>query len=78
MYKKIEESPRMTMHEASELYPDSYILMQMDDRSLFNPKGTVLFVGDNDDELFSIQVNSKIPLGLVVEGLNYQRSIDKL
>ena len=75
MYSRIDENPHMTMHEASELYPDSFILMQMDDRSLFNPSGIVLFVGDDGDELFSIQVNSNIQLGLVVEGLNHQRSL---
>ena len=54
MYRKIEENLHMTMHDASERYPDSYLLMQMDDRSMFNPSGIVLFVGDNGDELFSI------------------------
>ena len=75
MYQRIENNQRMTMHEASERYPDSYILMQMDDRELFNPTGIVLYVGDNGDELFSVQVRSSIPLGLVVEGLNHQRSM---
>ena len=74
MYKEVTERQRMTMHEASERYPDKYILMQMENRELFNPTGTVLYIGDDGDELFSVQVRSKIPLGLVVEGLNHQRS----
>ena len=75
MYQKVEDSQRMTVNEASERYPDSYILMQMDDRGLFNPTGIVLYIGDNGDELFSVQIRSNIPLGLVVEGLNHQRSM---
>ena len=75
MFQRVEENQRMTMHEASERYPDKYVLMQMDDRELFNPSGTVLCIGDNGDELFSVQVKWNVPLGLVVEGLNHQRSM---
>ena len=75
MYQRVDDSQRMSIHEASQLYPDSYILMQMDNREFFNPTGTVLYVGDDGDELFSVQVRSSIPLGLVVEGLNHQRSM---
>ena len=63
------------MHEASEQYPDNYILMQMDDRDIFDPAGIILYTGDSFDELFSLMVNNDVPLGLVVEGINYQRSI---
>ena len=75
MYRKIEEYQHMTMHEASELYPDSYTLMQRDNRDIFDPTGVVLYVGDSFDELFSLMMVSDIPLGLVVEGLNHQRSL---
>ena len=75
MYQRVDNNHRMTMHEASERYPDDYILMQMDDRGLYNPTGIVLYVGDNGDELFSVQVRLNVPLGLVVEGLNHQRSM---
>jgi len=74
VYQRVDDNQRMTMHEASERYPDNYILMQMDDRALFNPTGVVLYVGDNGDELFSVQVRLNVPLGLVVEGLNHQRN----
>ena len=75
MYKKVEGSPHMTMHKASEYYPDSFVLMQMDNRDIFDPAGIVLYQGDNYDELFSLMMNEEIPLGLVVEGLNHQRSL---
>ena len=75
MYRKIEEKQHMTMHEASERYPDSYILMQRDNRDIFDPAGIVLYIGDSYDELFSLMVASNTPLGLIVEGLDRQRSL---
>ena len=75
MHKEIKEKPRMTINEAMVLYPDNYILMQMDSRELSNTMGTVLYIGDNHSELFSMHANSKIPLGLVFEGVNLQRSL---
>ena len=75
MYKKIDGNQRMTTHEASERYPDSYILMQLDNKELSNPIGTVLYVGDDGDELFSMQVRLNVPLGLVIEGIALQRSL---
>ncbi|MCL1884491.1 MAG: hypothetical protein FWF81_12180 [Defluviitaleaceae bacterium] len=70
MYKKIENSPRMTESEATELYPDKYILMQMDNCDTFDPSGIVLYVGDDFDELFSLQIGLPVSLGVVIEGLN--------
>jgi len=72
MYRKIENSPRMTMHEASTRYPDDYILMQMEESNMINPAGIVLYVGDDDDELFSLQVKQPVPRGIVFEGDNLQ------
>ena len=72
MYKKIEGSPHMTMHEASECYPDNYILMQMDESNMLNPAGIVLYIGDDGDELFSLQVNQPVAQGIVFEGTNLQ------
>ena len=51
MYKKIEPALRMTANEASERYPDSYIVMQMDSMKLSDDVGTVLYVGDIQREL---------------------------
>ena len=73
MYKKIEGSPRMTMHEASEHYPDSYILLQMEDDYMLNPVGVVFYIGDNRSELFALQVDLPVPRGTVFEGINLQR-----
>lgn len=63
----------MTRNEASERYPDKYILMQMDEAFMLNPIGIILYVGDDSDELFSIQVNQLIANGLVIEGIALQR-----
>ena len=65
----------MSVNEASERYPDSYVLMQKESRDTFDPIGIVLYVGDCFDELFALQVNDDIPLGIVVEGLNHTRSL---
>ena len=75
MYRKVEDTPHMTMHEASERYPDNFILMQMDNRDIYDPAGIVLYLGDNYNELFSLMMKFDVPLGLVVEGLNHQRSL---
>ena len=76
MYNKIEPALRMTRNEASERYPDSFILMRMDSMSLSNDVGTVLYVGDDGDELFSLAVNFDDPsLCGVVDGLNHRRSL---
>jgi hypothetical protein len=70
MYQKIESSMRMTESEATERYPDKYILMQMDNRDTFDPSGIVLYVGDDFDELFSLQIDLPVRLGVVIEGIN--------
>ena len=75
MYRKIEKSPRLTKNEACEKYPDSYILMEMDNREMFNPTGVVLYIGDDGDKLFSLQVNLPVPLGVVVEGIDISRRL---
>ena len=70
MCKKIENSPKMTINKASEQYPDSFILMQRDNRDTFDPLGIVLYIGDDFDELFSLQVDLPVSLGVVIEGIN--------
>jgi hypothetical protein len=75
MYHKVKEQPYMTKNEAAECYPDMYTLMQRDNRDMYDPAGTVLYIGDDFDELFSLMINSNIPLGLVIEGLNHQHSL---
>lgn len=76
MYRKIDRNQRMTTHEAYERYPNSYIIMRMDSMSLGNDLGTVLYVGDNQSELFSVVMDLEDPsLCGVIEGLNLQRSL---
>jgi len=75
MYQRIEENRRMTENEACLQYPDHYILMQRDESDVFDPVGIVLFIGDNGDELFSLQVSLPVSHGVVIEGLNHRRSL---
>ena len=76
MYKKIEPTLRMTANDAYERFPDSYIIMRMDSMKLSNDMGTVLYVGDNRGEMFSLVMKLDDPnLCGVMEGLNLQRSL---
>ena len=75
MYQRVENYLHMSRDEASRRYPDSYLLMQRDNRDIFEPAGVILFIGDDYDELFSIMIESDIPLGVVVEGANHRRSL---
>jgi len=72
MYEAVD-SLRMTEHEASERYPDNYIATRKD--SMFSETGTVLYVGDNQSELFRVVLNldDSTYCG-VLERLNLQRS----
>ena len=75
MYKKIEPPLRMTANEASERYPDSFIVMQMDSMDLSDDVGTVLYVGDNRRELYALIVSLNQPFCGVHEGFNHRRSL---
>ena len=75
MYRKIENKPRMTDNEACEAYPDNYILLQRDNQTTLNQSGVVLYVGDDDNELFSLQVKLPVPSGIVIEGRNISRRL---
>lgn len=76
MYKKIAPILRITASEASEQYPDNFILMRMDSNNPSDDMGTVLYIGDDGDELFSLvmKLEDRSNCG-VVEGLNHQRSL---
>ena len=75
MYQKVEGNLRMTVNEASERYPNSYIVIRRDSEDLFNQIGTILYVGDDGFELFSLITTFDDPsLCGVVEGLNLQSS----
>jgi hypothetical protein len=74
MYKKIEPPLRMTSNEASEKYPDSYILIRMNSMNPSDDICTVLYIGDERREMFSLIKELKDPkLCGVYEGLNHQR-----
>ena len=76
MYMKIEPALRMSANEASEKYPNEHILMQMDSKNLSDDMGTVLYVGDDGDELFSLVMKFTDPsLYRVVEGLSHRCSL---
>ena len=75
MYRKIEPPIRMTRNEASELYSDSFIIMQMDSMSLSDDVGTVLYVGDDQREIFALVVSLNQPYCGVIEGLDHRRSL---
>jgi len=76
MYTKIEPALRMTSNEASERYPDSYILMRMDSMNPSDDMGFVLYIGDDGDELFSLAMKFDNPTNCgVSEGLNLQSSL---
>jgi len=74
MYKKIEPPLRMTWNEASEKYPDSYIAMQMDSMKLSDDVGTVLYIGDNERELYRLLIELDQPFCGVGEGINLMRN----
>ena len=78
MYKTVEGNKRMTANDACVEYPNNYILMQLENDDTFDPVGLVLYIGDDGDELFSLQVNLPVPMGIVIEGLNYRRSLGGL
>ena len=75
MYRKIEPVLRMTRNEASEHYPDNFIIMQMDSMDLSDDVGAVLYVGDNRRELYPLIMSLNLPYCGVIEGLNHQRSL---
>ena len=76
MYREIEASPRMTENEASELYPDSFVILRMDSMRISDQVGTALYIGDNYIELFSLISGFENPsLYSVVEGLDHRCSL---
>ena len=74
MYRKIEPALRMTGNEASERYPDEFIVMQMDSMKLSDEVGTVLYVGDTERELYRLITELNQPYCGVLEGINLMRN----
>ena len=76
MYWTVEPPLRMTTNEASAHYPDHYIIMRMDSMRSSSGMGTVLYIGDDGDELFSLVMRLDDPsLCGVIDGLNHGRSL---
>ena len=76
MYQQIEPALRMTSNEASERYPDRFVIMRMDSMNPSNDMGTVLYIGDDYNELFSLilEFDDFSNCG-VVEGLYHTNSL---
>ena len=73
MYQRVYDEQHMTDNEVSEHYPDSYALVRWD--STESVTGTILYIGDDRDELFSLSMTLSDPVCGVIEGLNHQRSL---
>ena len=73
MYKRIDDNPRMTDNEASEHYPDSYVLVRWD--SMYSETGTVVYVVDNMGELITLAYTLEESFYGIIEGLNHRRSL---
>ena len=64
MYRKIEPPLRITANEASERYPDEFILMQMDSRKLSD--NAVIIGGQNFYGLTKLYTRHILQLFLLV------------
>jgi hypothetical protein len=70
----MEKNNRMSDLQASQRYPDSVILFRMDEMN--SDMGTVLYVGDNPQEMYSIFANlADQSFCGVLEGINRQASL---
>jgi hypothetical protein len=75
MYRKVEGNLRMKRSEAFARFPDHYMLVQKENRDLFDPLGTVLYIGDDYYELFALGNTLNLHLGIVYEGNNLQNDL---
>jgi hypothetical protein len=76
MYTKVEGNKRLHENDATAEYPDSYILMRMDNVADFCQTGTVLYYGDDRMELFSLAMGLDDPRSCVVmEGVRLSSSL---
>ena len=76
MYRKIEPPLGITMHEAQERYADSFMVFRMDSRKAVDDVGSLLYVGDNRREIYSIaaKLSHNMLFCGTIEGLDHQRS----
>ena len=75
MVRKVEEVLRMTDIEASEKYPNNYLIMRMD--NMEDDTGTILYIGDTEKELLDLFGNELKDTSLcgIIEGINKQCTI---
>jgi hypothetical protein len=73
MYKKVDNL-RMTDIEAAVKYPDNFIIFRKDSRN--SVMGTVLFIGNDYDEMSDMLMDMEDPTNCgVIEGMNHRRSL---
>ena len=70
MYWPAEETVRNRPNEISDLFPDNYCLVRMDNRREMHPVCEVLYIGDNFSELFGVQVDMEDSHLVVIPGRN--------
>ena len=58
MYQRVDDNRRVTDNEASDLYPDSYILLSRG--SMSGELGIVLYVADNMGDLIDLAMAKTI------------------
>ena len=76
MFRKLDPPLELTIDISCAKYPDEYILMRMNSKKFSETTGTVLYVGDDGDELFTLAMTLSEPsLCRVHEGFNLQRSL---
>ena len=73
MYRKVDESARMSYNEASAKYRDGYVIMRLE--GMNSEMGTVLYAGDTEKEMISLVMSLDIPYCVVLTGLNHQNSL---
>ena len=75
VYRKLEPALRMTNIDASERFPDEYFIIRLDNQKALNQMGTVLYVGNDGEELFGLALRFDDPTNCrVSEGTNLQRA----
>ena len=57
MYRQAQEAIRLRPNAISEMFPDNYCLVRMENRREMHPVCEVLFIGDDFSELFALQVD---------------------
>ena len=74
MYRKIEGNLRMPLSEVRRKYIDEFVLVREDPGRFRDPMCTVLYVGDNDNEVSNLRYElENYENCVVIECLNPNR-----